>query len=171
MADIKKAFTEEIRRLAKKEIKTAVSPLVARITALRRIVSAQHKELQSLKAVRPRTEAAASLEASSEKKADIRLNAKGIKRLRMKLGVTQSVFAKLIDANILSVSHWESGKSKPRGIFQQRIASLRKMGKREIVKLCEEKKINWKRQRRVSNSKAPEKAPEQPAAAQETATA
>lgn len=37
MADIKKALTEEIRRLAKKEIKAAVEPLAAKIAELKKL--------------------------------------------------------------------------------------------------------------------------------------
>lgn len=55
MADIKKVLTDEIRRLAKKEIKTAVEPLAAKITELKKLVSAQAKEIKLLKIQKPKS--------------------------------------------------------------------------------------------------------------------
>ena len=48
--------------------------------------------------------------------------------------MSQSIFAKLVGANILSVSHWELGKTEPRNEFKSRIAALRHIGKRELAK-------------------------------------
>lgn len=133
MADIKKALTEEIRRLAKKEIKAAVEPLAAKIAELKKLVSAQAKEIKASKSPM-RKSAEASKAAAAEADREVRLNAAGIKRVRSKLGVSQAVFAKLVGVNALSVSHWELGKSEPRKEFKSRIAALRNVGKRNLAK-------------------------------------
>lgn len=134
MADIKKVLTDEIRRLAKKEIKAAVEPLAAKITELKKLVSAQAKEIKLLKIQKPKSIKATEPEVAPKSGKSVRLNAAGIKRIRAKLGVPQSVFAKLVGANTLSVCHWEQGKTEPRSEFKSRIAALRHIGKRELAK-------------------------------------
>lgn len=134
MSDIKKVLTDEIRRLAKKEITTAVEPLAAKITELKKLVSAQAKEIKLLKIQKPKPAKAIKPEEISKLGKSVRLNAAGIKRIRAKLGVPQSVFAKLVGANTLSVCHWEQGKTEPRSEFKSRIAALRHIGKRELEK-------------------------------------
>lgn len=134
MADIKKVLTDEIRRLAKKEIKTAVEPLAAKITELKKLVSAQAKEIKLLKIQKPKPAKPTEPEVAPKSGKCVRLNAAGIKRIRAKLGVSQAIFAKLVGANTLSVCHWELGKTEPRNEFKSRIAALRRIGKRELAK-------------------------------------
>lgn len=134
MSDIKKVLTDEIRRLAKKEIKTAVEPLAAKVATLKKLVSAQAKEIELLKSRVPEPAKVSQVEETPKNDKGVRLNAVGIKRIRAKLNVSQSIFAKLVGANILSVSHWELGKTEPRNEFKSRIAALRHIGKRELAK-------------------------------------
>lgn len=134
MADIKKVLTDEIRRLAKKEIKAAVEPLAVKITELKKLVSAQAKEIKLLKIQKPKPAEPTEPEVAPKSGKSVRLNAAGIKRIRARLGVPQSVFAKLVGANTLSVSHWELGKTEPRSEFKSRIAALRRIGKRDLEK-------------------------------------
>ena len=134
MFDIKKVLTEEIRRLAKKEIKVAVEPLTTKVSALKKLISAQAKEIKLLKSKTPTSAKFSKAEETPKSGRSIRLNAEAIKRVRVKLGVSQSVFAKLVGANILSVSHWELGKTEPRNEFKSRIVALRHLRKRELAK-------------------------------------
>lgn len=138
MSDIKKILTDEIRRLAKKEIKATVEPLATKITELKKLVSAQAKEIKLLKIQKSKSAKTTKTEETPKLWKSVRLNAVGIKRIRSKLGVSQSVFAKLVGANILSVSHWELGKTEPRSEFKSRIAVLRRIGKRELEKRLSE---------------------------------
>ena len=134
MSDIKKVLTDEIRRLAKKEINTAVEPLAAKVATLKKLVSTQAKEIELLKSRVPEPAKVSQVEETPKNDKGVRLNAVGIKRIRAKLNVSQSIFAKLVGANILSVSHWELGKTEPRNEFKSRIAVLRRIGKRELEK-------------------------------------
>ena len=134
MSDIKKVLTDEIRRLAKKEIKTSVEPLAAKVATLKKLVSTQAKEIELLKSRVPEPAKVSQVEETPKNDKGVRLNAVGIKRIRAKLNVSQSIFAKLVGANILSVSHWELGKTEPRNEFKSRIAVLRRIGKRELEK-------------------------------------
>lgn len=146
MADIKQALTEEIRRLAKKEVKSACEPLAAKIAELKKLVSAQSKELKALIGGATKAPKAPKLESleSADGDKSIRLNAKGIRRIREKLDISQMVMAKLVDASHLSVSHWEIGKTEPRLEFKKKIAALRSMSRNDIVKRCNELNIKLK---------------------------
>ena len=135
MSDLKQVLNDEIRRLARKEIKLAVQPLQANIAALRRQIS----DLKKLY-----NEASRKAEFIQKKAAEVsgveiiveepklRLNAAGIVRIRTKLKLTQSEFARLLDVSMHTVSAWEKGKCSPRANVKARICALRTVGKRQI---------------------------------------
>ena len=133
MPDIKAVLSEEIRRLAKKEIRTALIPLVKTVTEQRHTISELKKRIAVLeksgiteKAVRE------SDTAPAEKIKKLRLNASGIVRVRSKLKLTQNEFAKLLGVSLHTVSFWELGKASPRAEAKAAICALRSAGKREI---------------------------------------
>lgn len=141
MSDLKQVLTDEIRRLARKEVKLAVQPLQANIVALRRQIS----ELKKLYA-----EASKKAEVYRKKAAEtagteivdeepkLRLNAAGIVRIRTKLKLTQTEFARLLDVSMHTVSSWEKGKSYPRAGVKARICALRTVGKKQIKAMLEQ---------------------------------
>ena len=135
MPDIKAVLSEEIRRLAKKEVKAAVLPLNKIIAEQRHAISELKKRIAELEkscagnqAVEAPAEAA--LLAADEKK--LRLNSAGIARIRSKLKLTQSEFAKLLGVSAHSVFVWEKGDVSPRQDTKAAICALRTIGKREI---------------------------------------
>ncbi len=147
MADIKKVLIDEIRRLARKEIKLSVSSLSSKIIEMKKLLSAHTKLLKELKVSSLDVSARASnkvqaLQDTLEEKG-IRMNGKGIRKLREKLGFSQKDFATLIGASHLSVCHWEMEKSQPRAAFKKSIAQLRGIGKKELAKLCAEKGVSF----------------------------
>ena len=133
MPDIKAVLSEEIRRLAKKEIRTALIPLVKTVTEQRHTISELKKRIAVLeksgiteKSVRE------SDTAPAEEIKKLRLNAAGIVRVRSKLKLTQNEFAKLLGVSLHTVSFWELGKTSPRAEAKVAICALRSAGKREI---------------------------------------
>ena len=135
MPDIKVLLSEEIRRLAKKEIKIAVTPLVKTITEQRKTISELKKRIDALEkkmVTKSETAAVAVPEVEEEKK--LRLNAAGIIRVRTKLKLTQSELAKLLNVSTHTVSMWELGKNSPRKDARAAICALRTVGKRELKK-------------------------------------
>ena len=130
MSDIKKALTEEIRRLAKKEIKRATAPLVARIVELRKKVSELSKALNSPCKIRE----TACAEPSALPERRLRLNAKGIKRIRARFGMTQAEFAKTLGVGLPALRTWEQGRCKPNGKAKAKIAELRKTNPSKLKK-------------------------------------
>ena len=138
--DIKQALYDEIRRLARKEIKAALTPLQGTISALKKQVAEQKRQIAALekRCATPEPEAAATVAAAGEDEKQIRLNASGILRLRTKLGLTQGEFAKVLGVAMHTVSVWEQGRRTPRHSHKARICALRGIGKRELKKMLEQ---------------------------------
>ena len=160
MSDLKKILSEEMRRLARKEIKAEVEPLTRKILELKKVVSVLSKELKTSKtaALKATPDDEPAKEACEDKKlSSSKLGAAAIRRIRENLGISQLVFGKLIGASLLSVSHWELGNSSPRPKFKVRILSLKSLGKRGLKKLLEEKNITFSASRSRKKAK-----PEQP---------
>ena len=134
--DIKQAFSDEVRRLARKEIKLAVAPLLETVSDLRRLVAEQKKRIAALEKRLPNESANEKIsigdEFEQESGRSVRINAAGIVRLRNKLGLTQAEFAKVVGVAMHTVSVWEQGRRIPRKAQKVRICALRKVGKREL---------------------------------------
>ena len=136
--DIKQALNDEIRRLARKEIKAAVAPLAGTIAALKKQIAEQKRQIAALeKRCAVSCDEAPAAKVVEEKGDDkqVRLNAAGILRLRTKLGLTQGEFAKVLGVAMHTVSVWEQGRRVPRRNHKVRICALRGIGKRELKKM------------------------------------
>jgi DNA-binding transcriptional regulator YiaG len=135
MSDLKQVLTDEIRRLARKEVKLAVQPLQANIVALRRQISELKKlysdSCKQVEHYRKKAEEVTGVELVEEAP-KLRLNAAGIIRIRTKLKLTQTEFAQLLGVSMHTVSSWEIGKSYPRAGVKAKICALRTVGKRQI---------------------------------------
>ena len=139
--DIKQVLNDEIRRLARKEIKATLIPLFETVSALKKQVAEQKRQIAVLEkrcaAAEPET-VAAPVPAAAKDKKQIRLNAAGILRLRNKLGLTQGEFAKVLGVAMHTVSVWEQGRRVPHHSHKVRICALRNLGKREIKKMLKQ---------------------------------
>ncbi len=139
--DIKQVFSDEIRRLARKEIKQAVIPLQESINSLKKLVNEQKKQIAALEKRCPEAEVEDDILSSIvpiDTEKNVRLNASGIVRLRNKLGLTQAEFARVLGVAMHTVSVWEQGRRVPRATHKIRICALRKIGKRELKRLLEQ---------------------------------
>ncbi len=138
MPDIKQVLNDEIRRLARKEVKQAVLPLLKVIAEQKSTIRELKREIAGLKKSaaeeKPAAPAAAAAAADEVKH---RLNAAGIIRIRTKMKLTQSEFGKLLGVSIHTVSMWELGKVSPRPNMKKMICQLRGIGKRELKKRLE----------------------------------
>ena len=139
--DIKQALYDEIRRLARKEIKAYSAPLSETISALKKQVAEQKRQIAALEkrcaAIDPEVSASPIAVPEDDEK-QLRLNAAGILRLRTKLGLTQGEFAKVLGVAMHTVSVWEQGRRVPRRAHKARICALRGIGKRELKKMLEQ---------------------------------
>ena len=175
MSDIRKVMNAEIRRLAKKEIKAALAPILATNSALRKRVAEQEKRIRQLEAgalkATAQTAVPASEKAENVKEKQIRLTPERIRKIRTKLAISQAQFAKILGVNTQSVNFWENGKTTPRSILKKTMAAIRDLGPREIAQLFAEKEIVVKKAAKAGRpAKAAPKAQQKaPAAAAKTA--
>lgn len=156
MSDIRKVMNAEIRRLAKKEIKVALAPILATNSALKKRVAEQEKRIKQLEARAAsgaaQTPAAIPGKAEDAKEKKIRLTPDRIRKIRAKLALSQAQFAKILGVNTQSVNFWENGKTTPRPLLKKEMAAIRDMGKREIAKLFAEKEIVVKKAEKAVRS-------------------
>ena len=142
MSNILKELKSEITRLARKEIKGELatprkSIVVQRglIAELRRQVNAMQKELNGLKKAVPASDKA--ILAKTEPEGRFWMTGQGVKALRKRLGLTQSVFGKLAGVSNAAVVNWESHKGKInfRKATAAALPGLRGKGKREVAEI------------------------------------
>ena len=147
MADLKSMMNDEIRRLARKEIKAAVLPLQQTVAAQKKIIAELVKRVKVLEGFAPQPiapEVTEKSEAESAAIAKLRISADAIRKIREKRGLTQLQMARLLDVNQFTISNWEQGKNKPRRGQKESLAALRKMGKREFLALAQSKIPDFK---------------------------
>jgi DNA-binding transcriptional regulator YiaG len=145
MANIAQVLKEEIRRLARKEIRSQTSKLkkdVVRVkkvnVALRRIVSQLQRDNELLMNSEKRRQGLPTVAPEEVKAA--RVTAKGIRSMRRKLGLSQAEFAKLVKVSSVAVGIWEKkGKGALRMKDKTRTAllALRGVGAREARRRLE----------------------------------
>ena len=138
MPDIKQVLSEEIRRLARKEMKQAVLPLLKTIAGQKQAIRDLKYEVAELKKAVPTPEVPVQ-EAASEEDSGVkrRLNAAGIVRIRTKLKLSQSKFAALLGVASHTVSMWEQDRVSPRESTKREICALRSIGRRELKQRLE----------------------------------
>ena len=125
-------FKQEVIRLAKHEIKKAITPLLATIRRQRQDIAKLKQENASIKQqiARPAEPVVPGVSDKELKKA--RFSGKLIRKFRTKLGLSREQFGKLIGVTGYAVIPWESNESRPRTATMKTLVALRKMGKREI---------------------------------------
>ena len=139
MPDFKLTFQEEVRRLARKEVKAASETLAAQQKTIReltkRIDALEKKQAVPVaqKADKPEEPAVAV------KSGKARFSPKTIIKFRKKYGISQKGLAALLGVATFTVSHWELGKNRPRATQVAAISALTKLGKRKVVALLAEK--------------------------------
>ena len=141
MADLAGALKEEIRRLARKEIKAetgatkqAVAQYRREIAKLKRQVADQEKKIAFLEdRERKRLE-----EPEPENAAEgARFSARSVAAQRKRLGLSAADYAKLVGVSPLTIYNWENGKSRPRKEQLAALVAVRGIGKREALRRLE----------------------------------
>jgi DNA-binding transcriptional regulator YiaG len=144
MGKLEGIMRSEIVRLAKREmrkssaplkkdvrsLKTTVSRLRKTVSALERLTAQQQKELGMGKA---------RLEATPEELRKSRFSPQLIRSLRKRLGISQKEMAFLTGVTVGAIYQWEKGIFEPRGKKKGMLVALRKLGRRDVKRLLEEK--------------------------------
>jgi DNA-binding transcriptional regulator YiaG len=142
MPNIATALRDEIRRLAKREIKAvtrstkqAVGQHRRDIAMLKRLVQVQQKEIRFLK-----TQESKRLNqppTAEEPVKGVRFSARSVRAQRQRLGLSAEDFAKLVGVSGLTIYNWEHDKARPKKERLGALFALRHVGKREALKKLE----------------------------------
>jgi len=143
MGKVEAIIKSEIVRLAKREMRKAVAPLRKDVRTLKGAVSQLRKTVLNLERFvslqKKEWEKKAPLGAAPEEVATSRLSPRLIRSLRERLGLSQRDFARLAGVTPLAVYQWETGIFKPKKEKKSMLVALRKLGRRDVRKLLEEK--------------------------------
>jgi DNA-binding transcriptional regulator YiaG len=159
MPNIASVLKDEIRRLAKREIKANTTPTkraVAQyrrdIAKLKRQMTAQAKEIGLLKAQEKKRLGQPEAKGDEELEG-VRFSARSVKAQRKRLKLSAADYGKLVGVSGLSVYSWESGKSRPRQKQLTALVAVRGLGRREAVKKLEMLKADAKKVKKVRRRK------------------
>ncbi len=125
---------DEIRRIARKEIKSAISGLKKDRIVLRKAVAAlQRQAKQDRKTIDVLTEAAARQVKQVVPAIKVRITARGVRALRRKLKLSQTDFGKLVGVSSLTVGRMEKhqGPLTLRENTRQAFLGILGIGKKE----------------------------------------
>ena len=166
MSDFKSTFTDEVRRLAKKEAKALNETITAQqktIKALTKRVAELEKKFETSTPA-PVKDATPADQPADAKESKARFSPKRTIKFRKKYGISQKALAAILGVTPFTISHWEIGKSRPRSNQIEAISALAKRGKREVEALLAEKApeefaaIKAAAQKKAAAKKAPKKA-------------
>ena len=144
MPNIAAVLKDEIRRLAKKEIKAqvgttkqAVAKYRSEIANLRRSLSHQEREIKLLKKQQGQQQTGQPQPAEDELES-VRFSARSVKAQRSRLGLSAADYGKLVGVSGLTIYNWEHEKARPRKAQLAALVAVRGIGKREaLMKLAE----------------------------------
>jgi DNA-binding transcriptional regulator YiaG len=129
------ALKDEIRRLARKEIKAQTGRTVKAVAQFRREIARLKRQLREQEKKIARLESRANRPATSpataENKVGARFTARSVRAQRRRTGLSAADYAKLVGVAPLTIYNWEQGKSRPRSEQFATLVSLRGIGKRE----------------------------------------
>lgn len=138
MPNLANILKDEIRRLAKKEVKSEIA-------ALRKVSTQHRKDLAALKrdnralarrvallesAARRRDSGPAAVAESGPQ---LRFSPGWVVRHREKLGFSQAQYAALVGVSAMTIHNWERGHSRPREAQLAAWGAIKKLGKREAL--------------------------------------
>lgn len=167
MPNMQKILAEEIRRLARKELKAALAPLAKQNKILKEQLAAHSKRIKELSkfaaTVSLSSHAISAPDAketptaqSEEKKFPKRhFRPSDLVAFRKKHAFSQRIVAKLLSTSLVTVTNWENGHAVPRPAMLAKINELRKMGKRKLLKLLPEDAKKTARKPRFAKSTLP----------------
>jgi len=152
MPNLNTVLNEEIRRLARKEIRSQVGKTQKQvaeqrreIAELKRINADLNRRLNFLeKQEKQRLEQPAEPavvvqkdDGTVEPASTARFSPKWLAKHREKLGFSAAEYAKLVGCSPLSIYKWEKGESTPRAAQRESLAAVRGLGKREAQRRIE----------------------------------
>jgi DNA-binding transcriptional regulator YiaG len=136
------ALKNEIRRLARKEVKALTGTTTQAVARYRREIAMLKRELnQQRKRI-------AFIESQERKRSETphepnaaetgsRFSARSVKAQRRRTGLSAADYAKLVGVSPLTIYNWENSKSRPRRGQLAALVAVRGLGKREALRRLE----------------------------------
>jgi DNA-binding transcriptional regulator YiaG len=158
MAKIETIIKSEIVRLTKREIRKITLPLGRDVRLLKAVVSKLRRTILVLERSTARQALEMGkdkmrLEATPDEVKASRFSPRLIRALRERLGLTQKEMATLAGVTIGAIFQWEKGIFEPRGQKKGVLVALRKLGRREVRRLLEERRASGTEKKTVLRRK------------------
>ena len=141
MPNLGSILKDEIRRLARREIRSQVAATKRAaahhrrdIAELKRLVKCLANRLAFLESQEKKRVSKPIMEAPS---GQVRFSARWLKAQRERLGLSAANYGRLVGVSGLTIYNWEGGKAKPRRGKIAVLAAMRGLGKREALKRLE----------------------------------
>lgn len=138
MANLAATLREEIRRLARKEIKAetgttkqAVAQYRREIARLKRRLCEQERKITVLE--NQERNRLGQPPAAEEPTQGSRFSARSVMAQRSRLGLSAKDYGRLVGVSPLTIYSWEQGKSRPRKAQLTALVAVRGIGKREAL--------------------------------------
>lgn len=140
MAKIETAIRDAIARGARKQVRSAATPLRRDVRRLRQAVRDIRAQLASLREVAARwsdSHAGRGWQpaVSEEEARSARLSPGLIRKLRLRLALSQAAVARLVRVSPAAVVQWEQGRATPTGKNRAALVGLRRLGRRQAKRL------------------------------------
>lgn len=142
MADLAGALKEEIRRLARKEIKIELSTTKKAVAQYRREIASLKRQLREQEKMitrlqhQPQSKGEQVIAAETPEK-PVRFSSRSVKAQRERLGLSAADYAKLVGVSPFTIYNWENGKTRPRQEQLESLVAARSLTRREAVKKLE----------------------------------
>lgn len=152
MPNLTTVLNDEIRRLARKEIRAQVGKTQKQVAEQRRDIAElkrinadlnrrlsflEKQEKQRLEQPPEPAVVVQKDDGTVEPASTARFSPKWLAKHREKLGFSAAEYAKLVGCSPLSIYKWEKGESTPRAAQREALAAVRGIGKREAQQRIE----------------------------------
>jgi len=136
MPNLQSVLTQEIRRLARKEIRAELDATKKAVARYRRDIAElkrKNQELEKTVAYLQSREAERLMGGPTATKVPkgTRFSVRSLKAQRAKSGLSREDYAKLVGVSASTIYNWEAGKTKPSGKQLAALVAVRGLGKRE----------------------------------------
>jgi DNA-binding transcriptional regulator YiaG len=153
LAKIELAIKDAIARGARRHVRSAATPLRRDVRRLRQAVRELRAQLNALRDVAARWEQSPAgrgwQPAVSEEEAQAaRLSPGLIRKLRLRLALSQAAVGRLVGVSPAAVLQWEQGRATPTGPNRAALVGLRRVGRRQAKRLLASVRVERPKPRR-----------------------